>query len=211
MEKIKNKFSTAVVSGIIFGSLCALLDLIPANNIWTFSSFSGSLGFWAISGMIILMLYDKMWRSAVGTGLYFACMNASFFIMHYIISPLFQYPRINELSSALIQAATWTIPSALCGLCAIVAFQAKKDNFLGTAALSLPLGLLLSEAVRMFLSVIINHKYLFQLIVDILGFFLLWILYSKQKKNIWLFLFSIAVGGVIILTTYIVNKNLLFY
>ena len=75
MEKIKNKFSTAVVSGIIFGSLCALLDLIPANNIWTFSSFSGSLGFWAISGMIILMLYDKMWRSAVGTGLYFAYMD----------------------------------------------------------------------------------------------------------------------------------------
>jgi hypothetical protein len=96
-------------------------------------------------------------------------------------------------------------------LCAIVAFQAKKDNFLGTAALSLPLGLLLSEAVRMFLSVIINHKYLFQLIVDILGFFLLWILYSKQKKKIWLFLFSIAVGGIIILATYIVNKNLLFY
>lgn len=67
----------AIVFGIVAGTLCAVLDLIPGDNIWTFSSFSGSLGFWAISGMIVVMIYDKAWEASVGTFLYFAFMNTS--------------------------------------------------------------------------------------------------------------------------------------
>lgn len=49
MKKFENRFLLAIVFGIVAGTLCAVLDLIPGDNIWTFSSFSGSLGFWAIS------------------------------------------------------------------------------------------------------------------------------------------------------------------
>lgn len=67
MGKFENRLLVSIVLGIVAGTLCALLDLIPGDNIWTFSSFSGSLGFWAISGMLVVMLYDKAWKSAVGT------------------------------------------------------------------------------------------------------------------------------------------------
>ena len=89
MKKFQNRLLLAIVFGIVAGTLCAVLDLTPGDNIWTFSSFSGSLGFWAISGMIVVMLYDKAWEASVGTFLYFAFMNTSFFFLFFLISLLF--------------------------------------------------------------------------------------------------------------------------
>ena len=105
MGKFENRLLVSIVLGIVAGTLCALLDLIPGDNIWTFSSFSGSLGFWAISGMLVVMLYDKAWKSALGTFLYFAFMNTSFFIVHFLISPLFQHPRKRTITCFAVCAA----------------------------------------------------------------------------------------------------------
>nr|MCR4581728.1 hypothetical protein [Bacilli bacterium] len=152
-------FITVIIIGIVAGSLCALLDLFPPNNIWTFSSFSGSLGFWAISGMIILMQSENRKLAGINTFLYFAFMNASFFFV-YLLLPI-EFPRIHTLGQACIESLVWTIPSLICGVCAMIAYEAKKDNIKGIIALSLPIGLLLCEFIEALLSVIFNHKYLF--------------------------------------------------
>ena len=197
--------------GVINGAICALLDLIPGGSIWTFSSFSGSLGFWAITGMIAVMLFDKKSMSAIGTFIYFATMNSSFFIVHFLISPLFEYPRISDLSEALVQSAIWVIPSAICGICALIAHCAKKDNLIGTIALSLPIGLLIFEFIAVLLSVVINHKYLFQTIIDALGIFLLWKMFVSEKNKFLLALSCIGVAGVLLGCTLIVDGTILYF
>ena len=207
---LKNSMWISIILGIVCGALCALLDLIPNDNIWTFSSFSGSLGFWAITGMIIVMQYEKRWKSAVGTFIYFAVMNTSFFIVHYLISPMFRFPRISKLSVALNESVLWLIPSVICGVCALVVFNAKKDDILGTIVLALPMGLLLYEAICLVLSIIINHKYLFQTIIDIIGILVLWYLYSKRKNKIALGVLTIIVAGSLLIAAYILYSTILF-
>lgn len=211
MKKFENRLLEAIVFGIVAGALCAVLDLIPGDNIWTFSSFSGSLGFWAISGMIVVMFYDKAWEASVGTFLYFAFMNTSFFIVHFLISPLFQYSRISVLSEALVQSAIWLIPSAICGLCALIAHLAKKNNMVGIIALSLPIGLLVYEFISLLLSVMINHKYLFQTIVDVIGIILLWKMYSNEKNKIRLVVVSGVVAGLLTVLTFVMDGTVLYY
>ncbi len=211
MKKLENRLLVAIFLGMATGTLCALLDLIPGNNIVTVSSFSGTLGFWAISGMVVVMLYDRAWKSAIGTFLYFAFMNASFFFVHLLISPLFQFPRISELSDALVQSAIWLIPSAICGLCALIAHLAKRDNMVGVIALSLPIGLLIYEFISLLLSVIINHRYLFQTIIDALGIFLLCKMYVCKKNKIGLALASCIVAGMLLGFNFVLNGTVLQY
>ena len=211
MKKIENRLLAAIVFGIVTGSLCALLDLVPGDNIWTVSSFSGTLGFWAISGMLVVMLYDKAWKASLGTFLYFAFMNTSFFIVHFMISTLLRFPRISRLSDAFVQSAIWLIPSAICGLCALIAHLAKKNNMVGVIALSLPIGLLIHEFIALLLSVIINHNYLFQTVVDALGIILLWKMYSNEKNKIKLATVSCAIAGLLIVFKLVVEGTILYF
>ncbi len=198
-----------IIIGILAGTLCAVLDIIPGNNIWTFSSFSGSLGFWAITGMLILMQSENRKAAGINTFLYFTFMNSAFFFV-YLLLPI-QYPRITSINQAIIGSLEWAIASFICGICALIAYEAKKDNWKGIIALSLPTGLLLSEGISTLLSVFINHKFLFQTIVDIIGLILLFMLYKKNKKTLYLVLAIIGVASLILIFELIVNHNILYY
>ncbi len=211
MERIKNSLFILIFLEIITRTLCDFLDLIPGENIWTFSSLSGSLGFWAISGMMVVMLYEKSWKSAIGTFLYFAFMNSSLFMVHFLISPLFLYPRILDLSEVLVQLAWWLIISVIYGLCALIAHLEKRNNMIGVIALSLPIELLISEAPSLLLFVFINHKYLFQTIIDVLGILVLWKLYSKEKNKLMVIVISFFIAGVLLGTSYILYETVLCY
>ena len=202
-------FITVIIIGIVAGSLCALLDLFPPNNIWTFSSFSGSLGFWAISGMIILMQSENRKLAGINTFLYFAFMNASFFFV-YLLLPI-AFPRIHTLGQACIESLVWTIPSLICGVCAMIAYEAKKDNIKGIIALSLPIGLLLCEFIETLFSVIFNHKYLFQTLVDLIGIVILFILYKGKKNMFYLILAIFLVAALLLGFLFIVDHNILYY
>ena len=208
-KKDKISFIKVIIIGILAGSLCALLDLFPPNNIWTFSSFSGSLGFWAISGMIILMQSENRKLAGINTFLYFAFMNASFFFV-YLLLPL-EFPRIHTLGQACTESLIWMIPSLICGVCALIAYEAKKDNWRGIIALSLPIGLLLCEFIEALFSVIINHKYLFQTIVDLVGIIVLFILYKGKKNKLYLILSIILVAALLLGFIYLMNHNILYY
>ena len=209
LKKDLKSFIKVILFGIFTGSLCALLDLFPNNNIWTFSSFSGSLGFWALTGMIVLMQSDNWKLAGINTFLYFAFMNTAFFFVHILLP--FKFPRLTGVDNAAIQSLVWLIPSFICGIFAIIAYQAKKDTKFGYIALSLPLGLLISEAFSTFLSVLINHKYLFQTIVDIIGFIIIFILYKDKKKPLYVIPISLLVAALILLGELLFMGNILYY
>ena len=209
LKKDFSSFIKVIIFGIITGSLCAVLDLFPHDNIWTFSSFSGTLGFWAITGMIVLMQSDNWKLAGINTFLYFTFMNASFFFV-YLLLPI-TFPRVSNLYEALSGALVWIIPSFICGICAIIVYQAKKNNWLGVITLSLPIGLLLSEFISLLLSVIINHKYLFQTIIDLIGIILIYILYKDKKSGIKIILASILICLVILLIQFLLYGGILGY
>lgn len=210
LKKDSKSIFKVIIFGICMGSLCAVLDLFPyKNNIWTFSSFSGSLGFWAITGMIVLMQSYNRKLAGLNTFLYFSFMNASFFFV-YLLLPI-ENPRITTLSQAITESLVWTIPSFVCGICAMIAYQAKKNDWIGSIALSLPIGLLLSEFIAVLLSVFINHKYLFQTVVDLTGIILLYTLYKDKKKQLFLNLIIVLIAIAILIFNYIINHNILYY
>ena len=195
-KKDAPSFFKVILIGILAGSLCAALDLIPGENLWTFSSFSGSLGFWATSAMLILMQSETRILAGINTFLYFAFMNTSFFFVHFMLP--FQFPRIPSLDAAIEQSLIWLIPSLICGFFALVAYQARQDTLTGVIALALPCGVLLSEMITLYLSVFYNHKYLFQSLVDTAGLILLIVLYGHKKKKIHLALFILGVAALLI-------------
>ena len=209
LKKDFSSFIKVIIFGIITGTLCAVLDLFPHDNIWTFSSFSGTLGFWAITGMIVLMQSDNWKLAGINTFLYFTFMNASFFFV-YLLLPI-TFPRVSNLYEALSGALFWIIPSFICGICAIIVYQAKKNNWLGVITLSLPIGLLLSEFISLLLSVFINHKYLFQTIIDLIGIVLIYILYKDKKSGIKIILASILICLVILLIQFLLYGGILGY
>lgn len=209
LKKDVKSFIIVIIFGILMGSLCAVLDLFPYDNIWTFSSFSGSLGFWAITGMIVLMQSDNWKLAGINTFLYFAFMNAFFFFV-YLLLPI-AHPRITSFSQACSEALIWTIPSFICGICAVITYQAKKNNWIGLVALSFPLGVLFCEFVSLGLSVIINHKYLFQTIIDLIGIVLLFILYKGKKNSVHILLISILVGIILLVIDYLISGGIPVY
>ena len=209
LKKDVKSFIKVIIFGILMGSLCAVLDLIPGNNIWTFSSFSGSLGFWAVTGMIVLMQSENWKLAAINTFLYFGFMNSSFFFVHLLLP--FEFPRFTGIGNASLQSLVWLVPSFICGICAIIAYQAKMNNKRGVVALSLPLGLLLYDSICTFSSVIINHKFLFQTIIDICGFILLFILYKDKKRSVYVLLCSVFIGLLLLLMQYLIHGGILYY
>ena len=208
-RKDASSFIKVILTGIAAGSLCALLDLFPAENIWTFSSFSGSLGFWAVSAMLILMQSETRILAGINTFLYFAFMNASFFFVHLILP--FEYPRVASLDVAVQQSLVWLIPSFICGIFALPTYQAHKDDLWGIIALSLPCGLLLSESISTYLSAFINHKYLFQALVDTAGLILLVTFYKKEKNRLHLALAIIITAALILLYDLFAYHTILYY
>lgn len=208
-RKEASSFIKVILIGIAAGSLCASLDLIPGENLWTFSSFSGSLGFWAISAMLILMQSETRILAGINTFLYFAFMNSSFFFVHLILP--FEFPRVASLNVAIEQSLVWLIPSFICGIFALFTYQANQDDIWGTLMLSLPCGLLLSESISTFLSALINHKYLFQALVDTAGLILLVRLYRKKKNRIWLAAAVMAMGAVFLLFELFAYHTILYF
>ena len=110
-----------------------------------------------------------------------------------------------------MQSAIWLIPSAICGLCALIAHLAQKNNMVGIIALSLPIGLLVYEFISLLLSVMINHKYLFQTVVDVIGIFLLWKMYSNEKNKIRLVVVSGVIAGLLTVFTFVMDGTVLYY
>ena len=210
LSKFKNSIWISVIAGIIFGALCALLDLDSSENIWTFSSLSGSLGFWAITGMIILMQYENRFKSALGIFVYFAVMNSTFFLVHFLISPLFRFPRVSDFVTVITSSLGWLIPSGICGILTLIAYNAKKDNIWGTITLTFPLALLTYEGVCLLATVIVLHKYLFQTIVDFAGAALLFYLYSKGKNKVLLIGITVAIAAVFLLIEYLRYGDIMF-
>jgi hypothetical protein len=208
-KKNIKSFITVAIIGILAGSICATLDLIPGNNIWTFSSFSGSLGFWAISAMIILMQSDNWKLAGINTFIYFGLMNTSFFFVHLLL-PL-EFPRFTGVDNAAIQSLIWLIPSFICGICAIITYQAKKNNWLGIITLSLPLSVLLEEEISLIGSIIINHKYLFQSIIDLIGIIVIFVLYKDKKNPLFLILTTVLITAILLVFLYLKNGNILYY
>ncbi len=208
LKKDAISFIKVILFGIVAGSLCAIMDLFPPD-FWTFSSFSGSLGFWAVTGMIVLMQSDSWILAAINTFLYFGVMNTSFFFVHLLLP--FEFPRFTGIDNAAMQSLVWLIPSFICGIFAIVAYQAKRNDKWGVLALSLPLGLLLFEDISVLCSVFVNHKYLFQTLVDAAGFVLLLFLYKDQKKSAHVLLTSASIGAILLLGQYILYGNILYY
>ncbi|MDP4152008.1 MAG: DUF6518 family protein [Bacillota bacterium] len=172
-----------LILGLAAGLLTVLLDFFPCKNIWTFSSFSGSLGFWAFTTSVIVYLSDKMKTAGFNTFIYLCSMSIAFYVFKGIVSYYSGYTDFVRDYTDL--AVMWIIISFVCGFLGLLVWYAKKDGWFSSFIFALPISVMLTEGIELLMKqVIAKHRYLFQTIFNfVFSFILFWCFSNKQKKK----------------------------
>ena len=186
MEKIlkstTKSYIIVLLIGILVGCVCRLLDYFPANTLWSFSSPQTLLGFWIITNTIIVILSTSNICAGISSFLYMFGMTLSFYGLQAILGMFIPLFSGGFRLSLFILFAILSIP---CAVAAFILYYWNRDSILNSVLYSLPLGALAGEAVAVFVYFFQQHTFLFQLLMDIVGtiiFFLLFIQKVKSKK-----------------------------
>ena len=186
MEKIlkhtTKSYIKVLLIGILVGCVCRLLDYFPANTLWTFSSPQTLLGFWIITNTIIVILSTSNICAGISSFLYMFGMTLSFYGLQAILGMFIPLFSGGFRLSLFILFAILSIP---CAVAAFILYYWNRDSILNSVLYSLPVGALAGEAVVVFVYFFQQHTFLFQLLMDIVGtiiFFLLFIQKVKSKK-----------------------------
>ena len=186
MEKIlkstTKSYIIVLLIGILVGCVCRLLDYFPANTLWSFSSPQTLLGFWIITNTIIVILSTSNICAGISSFLYMFGMTLSFYGLQAILGMFIPLFSGGFRLSLFILFAILSIP---CAVAAFILYYWNRDSILNSVLYSLPLGALAGEAVAVFVYFFQQHTFLFQLLMDIVGtiiFFLLFIQKAKSKK-----------------------------
>ncbi len=186
MEKIlkhtTRSYMKIFIIGILVGCVCRLLDYFPANTLWSFSSPQTLLGFWIITNTIIVILSTSNICAGISSFLYMFGMTLSFYGLQAILGMFIPLFSGGFRLSLFILFAILSIP---CAVAAFILYYWNRDSILNSVLYSLPLGALAGETVAVFVYFFQQHTFLFQLLMDIVGtiiFFLLFIQKAKSKK-----------------------------
>lgn len=76
-----------------------------------------------------------------------------------------------------------TVLSIPCGIAAFILYYWNKDNIFNSVLYSLPVGALAAEAIEISIYLSKYHTFLFQLLMDSVGVFVLGIIFFKKAKS----------------------------
>ncbi len=168
--------------GILAGCVCRLADYFPADTLWSFSSIQTLVGFWIITNTIIVLLSTSNICAGMSSFLYMFGMTLSFYGLKAILGifiPLF-YGGFNFTLFVM-----FTVLSIPCAIAAFILYYWNRDHIFNSVLYSLPVGALAAEAIAIFIYFGEHHTFLFQLLMDMTGaivFFLMFYRKAKSKK-----------------------------
>ena len=143
---------------------------------------SNFTSFWIITNTIIVILSTSNICAGISSFLYMFGMTLSFYGLQAILGMFIPLFSGGFRLSLFILFAILSIP---CAVAAFILYYWNRDSILNSVLYSLPLGALAGEAVAVFVYFFQQHTFLFQLLMDIVGtiiFFLLFIQKVKSKK-----------------------------
>lgn len=180
--------------GIFIGCICRLADYFPAETLWSFSSIQTCLGFWIITNTLIVLASDSSKCAGLSSFLYMFGMTLSFYGLKAILGmflPLFHGPFQTSLF------LMFTFLSIPCGVAASILYFWNKDHLFNSILYALPVGALLAETVAIAFYLTAHQKFLFQLLMDMLGTTMFLFLFLKKAKSRGLYLSAILISSLL--------------
>lgn len=167
--------------GILVGCVCRLADYFPADTLWSFSSIQTLFGFWIITNTVIVLLSSSNICAGISSFLYMFGMTLGFYGLQAILG-MFLPSFSGGFRVSLF--VTYSILSLPCGIAAFILYFWNREHVFNSILYSLPIGALNAEAVAVLLYLLEHRKFLFQLLMDIIGAVIfLFIFYRKAKSR----------------------------
>ncbi len=180
--------------GILIGCICRLADFFPADTLWSFSSIQTLVGFWIITNTIIVMLSTSNICAGISSFLYMFGMTLSFYGLQAILGmfiPLFWGGFRRSLF------VMYTVLSIPCGVAAFILYYWNRDNIFNSVLYSFPVGALASEAIAIFIYLLKYHTFLFQLLMDIAGTIIFFLIFFRKAKSKGLYIASSIISTLV--------------
>ena len=193
MKRIKNdkrSYMKIFAVGIFIGIITRLLDFCPPDTLWSFSSIQTLLGFWMITNTLIVLFSSSNSVAAISSFLYMFGMTLSFYGFQPILGMFIPLFSDGFRFSLFLMFALLSVP---CAIAAFFLYYWNRDEFYNSVLYALPVGALYAEAVAISINLIINHTFLFQFIMDLIGGSIFAVLFFKKSKNKTIYLISVII------------------
>lgn len=177
--------------GLLVGLLCRLLDLCPADTLWSFSSPQTLFGFWIITNTVVVMMSTSHICAGLSSFLYMFAMDLTFYGAQPILGTFF--PRFdNGFKTSLF--VLYAVLAILCGAAAFILYDWNRDHIFNSVLYALPIGALASESVATAIYFWAHHTFLFQLLMDLAGVLAFFFLFLRRAKSKWLYVAACLVS-----------------
>lgn len=180
--------------GILVGCICRLLDYFPADTLWSFSSIQTLLGFWIISNTIIVLLSTSNICAGISSFLYMFGMTLSFYGLQAILGMFIPLFSGGFRFSLFVLFAILSIP---CAIAAYILYYWNREHIFNSILYSLPIGALLAESIMIYIYFLEHHTFLFQLLMDIVGAVVFFIIFYKKVSSKVIFIASLIVSSLL--------------
>lgn len=194
MKKYGNRdiqfYAVSLFIGILVGCACRLLDYVPGDTLWSFSSIQTLFGFWIITNTVVVLLSTSNLCAGISSFLYMFGMTLSFYGLQAILGMFL--PRFSG-GFRLSLFVTYTLLSIPCAAAASILYCWNRDSIFNSILYALPISALLAEAFAIFMYLLTHHTYLFQLLMDIVGAIVFFFIFYRKVKSKRIFMISIVV------------------
>lgn len=180
--------------GLLIGLLCRLLDLCPADTLWSFSSPQTLFGFWIITNTVIVMVSTSHVCAGLSSFLYMFGMALSFYGTQPLLGAFFPVFDNGFKTSLFLLYAILAVP---CGVAAFILYDWNRDHIFNSVLYALPIGALASEAVAVAIYFWARHTFLFQLSMDLVGTLAFFLFFLPRAKSKWLYVAACLVSTLV--------------
>lgn len=196
LKHTKKSYIRVIYFGAIIGLITELLNLLPNDDLWGWSSIAGSFGFWIFSTTFVIYFSSSNKNAMINTFLYLSSMCISFYLMQGIIDFLTPNVKVTGFLqwSHLIY---WVGVSAVCGLVAYVLFFWNKETIFGSVLLALPVSGMLVDTVNNCMKFYYSQTNLVNSILGIIFLFVMLVVLLKKPKKKVIFSLTLVVTALI--------------
>lgn len=206
-KKSKSIDIISLLLGLSAGIVTELLNLLPNNDLFGFSSIAGSFGFWIFSTTLVIYFSRSNINAFFNTVFYLGGMCISY----YLLQGIFDYITPNKTVEHFLQWSHlffWLGATLLCGVIAfILYFWNGTNKYLNSFLCALPVAGMLSDTINNTLKFMYSGTQLFQLILDVVFLVVLLALLFKKSRNKLIFILVVLLVAMIGQLTGVINSN----
>ncbi|MCM3758365.1 hypothetical protein M3197_12920 [Sporosarcina aquimarina] len=192
--------------GLTVGTITRLSDLLPNDDIWSFSSIATLFGFWMLTVTLVILFSTSNINAAINVLLYLLSMNFAFYFLKYVLGffiPIFD--NNGEFQWDLFML--YNVFAVVCSAISYVLYFWNKENKLSSVLYALPVSGLAAETIAVCIYLYYNHTFLFQFIFDFFSFIILVFWFYKNANN--KLVYSVTIIAITLVGYYLVYRPFL--